>query len=61
MKPNIEELQRTIYSLQAQLSDYIGKYTSENVERIRLQEENKELKEELEKYREKEIETMDAE
>lgn len=43
-----EELQMTIYSLQQQLSDYIGKVTDRDVMNIKLTKENVELKKELE-------------
>ena len=57
---NNEDLQATIYSLQNQLSDYIGKVTDRDVINIKLQRKNAELEKELEEYRNKEIEEMDS-
>ncbi len=56
---NNEDLQATIYSLQNQLSEYIGKVTDRDVINIKLQRKNAELEKELEEYRNKEIEEMD--
>ena len=57
---NLEEYQATIYSLQNQLSDYIGKVTDRDVVNIKLQKKNAELTKELEEYRNKELEEMDS-
>ncbi|WP_373894474.1 hypothetical protein [Virgibacillus sp. CBA3643] len=57
---NAEELQMTIFSMQKQLSEYIGKVTNYDVQNIKLQQENAELKKQLEEYRGKEIEEMDS-
>lgn len=61
IKPTPDQMEKAIYSLQTQLSDYIGKVTDKDVQLMTLQQEKLELEKELEKYREKEIETMDAE
>lgn len=57
--PTPDQLQKTISSLQLQLSDYIGKYTDIHVKYMESKQKNKELEQELEEYREKEIEEMD--
>lgn len=59
--PSEEDLQMTIMSLQQQLANQIGDYTNLNVQLMKVQKKNSELKKELEEYRKKEIEEMNAE
>lgn len=58
--PSEEELQLTIMSLQQQLANQIGSNTNLNVQLMKTQQEKAELEKELEEYRKKEIEEMNA-
>ena len=53
-----QELQMTVFSLQKQVSEQIGKFTNADVELMKLQQENEELKKQLEEYQKREIEEM---
>lgn len=52
-QPTVDELQMTIFSLQKQHAELIGKFTNLDVDSMKIQQENTELKKELEEYRKK--------